>query len=246
MLKKLRALCAFIYVKKFKKYFSALLHLIWPEHCPVCGMVGVSHCPECLESVVCPLKPFCLDCGGPYGVDCCYDSVPCYAGSLHEGHARDFILNLKYRNAQSLGLPMGRLLGNTFRNIKADIIVPVPLHKASRRGYNQSDMLALGIAEEWCVPAECGLLKWNIEIGSQMGKGFRARAAIPPNAVYSLDSFTGRKVILVDDVYTTGGTLRAAKSAVENAGGIVVGAIVWSRRVSSLESEAAWRNINKI
>jgi predicted amidophosphoribosyltransferase len=230
----------------FKKYLRLLAHFIWPEHCPVCGRVAVSHCTECLESAVSLLDAFCLDCGGSYGVDCCINSVPCYAASLHEGSARKFILNLKYNNAQSLGLPIGRLLGRMLCNPGADVIIPVPLHKESSRNYNQSDMLAEGMAEEWLIPADCGALKWDVETGMQIGKSSYARRAMPQNAMSAYHSFKGSRVFLVDDVYTTGGTLRSARRAVEDAEGIVVGAAVWSRRISSLENEAAWSDVKNI
>lgn len=230
-------------MNKLGKFLNTFSHFIWPQHCPVCGMVAVSHCSECLGSAISPLEVFCLDCGGPFGVNCCDNSVPCYAASLHDGSARDFILLLKYSNVRNLGLPMGRLLGRTFLNLKADFVIPVPLHKSSTRAYNQSYLLALGISEELSVPASGDLLRWEVEVGTQMGKAGQARTAIPTNAISSSVSLKNKRVILVDDVYTTGSTLRAARCAVECAEGVVAGAIVWSRRLTSPESQDAWKGI---
>ena len=224
--------------------FSALLplfaRLLWPEHCPVCGRVGVSHCAGCLFAAVCPPPAFCLECGGKYGLDCCAGSVPCYAAALHEGAARDFLLALKYRNTRDLGAPMGLLMARALPPVRADALLPVPLHKKSRRGYNQTSLIASGIAEERGLPMLYNALLWNIETGTQTGKAGHERRSLPQNAFRADRSLYGRRVILVDDVYTTGGTLRAACRAAEEAGAAVAAAFVWTRRVPSRENPAAW------
>ena len=224
----------------FSDILPLLAHLLWPERCPVCGRVGVSHCPACLAAAAEPLPAFCLECGGRYGLGCCDGSAPCYAAALHEGPARDFLLALKYRNTRDLGVPMGRLMALKLPQVEADAVLPVPLHKHSRRGYNQTELIAGGIAEERRLPVLYNTLLWNIEAGTQTGKSGRERRALPQNAFRADKVLWGRKVILVDDVYTTGGTLRAAKHAAEAAGAVVAAAFVWTRRVPSRENPAAW------
>jgi len=135
---------------------------------------------------------------------------------------------------------MGSLMGRRLSNPGADIIVPVPLHKASSRGYNQSEKLSEGISEEWRIPVIGNALKWNIINGTQTGKNRHGRSAMRLDAMSAEACIAGRRVFLVDDVYTTGATLRSARYAAERAGGVVVGAAVWSRRISSLENQDAW------
>ena len=224
----------------FSDILPLLAHLLWPERCPVCGRVGVSHCPACLAAAAEPLPAFCLECGGRYGLGCCDGSAPCYAAALHEGAARDFLLALKYHNTRDLGAPIGRLMARTLPPVEADGVLPVPLHKKSRRGYNQTFLIAGGIAEERGLPILYNTLLWNIETGTQTGKSGHERRSLPLNAFCAAKELKGRTVILVDDVYTTGGTLRAAKHAVEAAGGVVSAAFVWTRRVPSRENPAAW------
>lgn len=192
-----------------------------------------------MRSVVSPLPSFCAKCGAPYGLECCSGSVPCHALSLHEGISRELMLNLKYRNSRSLGISMGRLMGETFIYKDADILIPVPLHRSGRREYNQSLLLAEGISQVWKIPADGEKLFWENDILPQVGKTSSSRHMMPVNAMRS-ESLEGRSVVLVDDVYTTGNTLRAAISAVEKAEGEVCSVLVWSRRVPSQDSEASW------
>lgn len=221
----------------------SIIHFVWPEACPVCGRIGISCCDICMRSVVSPLPPYCVKCGAPYGLDCCSDPVPCHALSLHEGISRELLLDLKYRNSRSLGIPMGRLMGEIYSDQDADILLPVPLHRAGRREYNQSLLLAEGISQIWKIPADDKKLFWRNDILPQAGKSGPLRQMMPSDAMASSEDIKGRTVALVDDVYTTGNTLRTAISAVENAGGMVSSALVWSRRIPSQENEASWVKI---
>lgn len=193
-----------------------------------------------MESLFDPLPVFCLECGGRYDSKCCYSSVPSYAAAAHEGAARTFLLNLKYRNVRDLGVPMGRLMARCRTDIKADVILPVPLHRDSAREYNQTNLLALGMSSILNIKILPEALCWKFDVGRQTSRHGRERKSL------SLDSFSasrdlrGARVIIVDDVYTTGGTVRAAKAAVEKAGGTVEAAFFWSRRITLSESEISW------
>lgn len=136
---------------------------------------------------------------------------------------------------------MGRLMGETFNGIDADILIPVPLHRSGRREYNQSLLLAEGISQVLDIPVGDKMIFWKNDILPQAGKSGSSRYMMPIDAMRSTKSLGGFSVVLVDDVYTTGNTLRAAISAVEKAEGKVVSALVWSRRITSQENEAAWR-----
>ena len=65
---------------------------------------------------------------------------------------------------------MGRLLGETFDSVRADMLIPIPLHISGRREYNQSLLLAEGVSSVWGIPAEDGALIWRKNVGSQAGK----------------------------------------------------------------------------
>lgn len=215
----------------FLKNAAALAaQIIWPRFCPACGRIGVSHCPGCLEKTLTRLQPFCLECGGRYGAPCCEDSVPCVAASPHTGLARAFLINFKYRNARSVGLDMGRLMARAGGCRDADMALPVPLHRSSEREFNQSHILARGFSLETGVADGGDILRWRRGTARQVGKSGRERHSMPRGAVEATTDLSGKRIILIDDVYTTGATLRAARAAVEDAGGQVSAAFVWSRR----------------
>lgn len=218
------------------------MHMIWPEHCPVCGRPAVSFCPECLASCVLPLPPFCIECGGKYDGSCCVSSSPAYALSMHGGNSREFLLDLKYRNARSLGMPMGRLMADNAQYINADLLVPIPLHKGSKREYNQTELLAQGISERWNIPVASDALFWKEEFKRQTEKNGHSRMMLPCDSISLTEMKRGTKIILIDDVYTTGATLRAAKFAAEKSGAVVAGAMLWSRRLLTEENPISWKN----
>lgn len=198
-------------------------------------------CPECLARSVSPLPPFCLECGAPYGPCSCGSPVPCYAASMYDGATRELILDFKYRNNRPIGKAMGAAVAAALPAPEADLAVAVPLHVKSRRAYNQSELIAAAAADVWGIGFRSGALKWVRETGPQMGKNSAYRRSLPEDSMSAARELFGKRVALVDDVCTTGATLRAARAAIERAGGKVSAAYVWSRRIKSEEDERAWR-----
>ena len=138
-------------------------------------------CEECLdEAAASPLPPFCAECGGPYGKPCCADSVPCFAAAVHDGAARDFILALKYRNVRALGFAMGERMAAAFARPEADCVVPLPLHVGSRRAYNQTELIARGLASRWGLPVEARAVSWAVRREPQTRRSRRSARGFPP------------------------------------------------------------------
>lgn len=192
-------------------------HLIWPASCPFCGALGKEACVGCLLPLMAP----------PLPED--FGSFPFETGGLHEGIHRNLILELKYGGNRPLGVAMGRALGRIFPTPSCDVIVPVPLHKESDRTFNQSAALAEGLGREWGRPVVEGLA-WSRSHAAQTTLGEAERRKMPSDAMAPRGRrVAGKTVVLVDDVSTTGTTLRIAAKALSRGEGKVVLALTWAK-----------------
>ena len=136
---------------------------------------------------------------------------------------------------------MGRALGRVFLRPEADLLVPVPLHKGSTRAFNQSLAVAEGISKEWGIPArEC--LVWRAQRETQTSLGLEERKKMPCDAFSPLPkTLAGRRVVLVDDVATTGATFQRAANAVARGGAAPILALSWTYASRTKERSRAVR-----
>lgn len=140
---------------------------------------------------------------------------------------RRLIHRIKYNGEKECGYYLGKMFareiasGGFFNQV--DYIVPVPLHpmKERSRGYNQSEWIARGIAQESGVPLCCDALVCRTRRVSQTSKGIYARYLATRDAFELLPEspIVGSHVLVVDDVVTTGATLLACGEALQ-AGGV--------------------------
>ena len=138
------------------------------------------------------------------------------------------LYRLKYRGEKEIGAVLGRYVGTVVAKAgiydAVDVIVPVPLHpkKLAKRGYNQSEWIARGLAEKLNKPMDTEHLVHRIENVSQTRKGVFDRY-LNMQDVFAVDdpqAFADKHVLLVDDVVTTGSTLEACIQALLQSPGV--------------------------
>jgi ComF family protein len=133
----------------------------------------------------------------------------------------------KFGRHDFLAAPLASLLATTIRDRGFDAIVPVPMHpsRQRRRGYNQAELLATALAEAIAIPCRPRLLRKTKEKATQSTLARADRAANVRGVFEGSDDAHGLALLLVDDVCTTGETVRACAGALLSAGAARVCAI---------------------
>jgi len=228
---------------------SALLDFLFPPLCHICRSfirdAGEIHiCQICRDRLPLAMSPHCTICGIPFvgaGGDhiCghCLLHPPQYdcarAALLHEGVARDMIHAFKYQYKTHLRRPLALLLLEGVSGFvavqKPDVIVPVPLHRSRlrNRGFNQAVLLGQLLSDRLSLPMlSNGLIRIRqtepqIELSGEERKN-NVKGAF---AVGNSASIQGRRILLLDDVMTTGSTVNECAKELKKAGAVTVGVI---------------------
>ena len=232
--------------------FRALLDILFPPLCHVCKSfipdAGPIHlCHVCTEKITPVCSPMCTVCGVPFrteqGIDhvcgsCTTTSRPFVSAraAVHfDGPARELVHRLKYGNKVHLSRPLGLMTARHLSSFAAEsgveLIVPVPLHprRLRQRGFNQALLLAEFLAKSWHIPTSRNNLRrirWT-EPQVHLSIDDRAKNVRGAFAVKDPDHFEGKKLLLVDDVFTTGSTVVECARVLKRSGatGIYVATI---------------------
>lgn len=228
-----------------------LLNLLFPPRCVACQQSGDWLCPACQQGIQFVKPPVCPLCGQatalPRLCRSCRRDPPHIDGiravGYLEGTLRTAVHRFKYSNIRPLTVQLGRLLNRYLRDnqLPADVVVPVPLHpdRLKERGYNQAALLAKEMVKGLDLPvAEEALVRSRITV-PQVGLTARQRRENVEGAFCCTDtSLEGRRVLLIDDVCTTGATLEACSIALRPVGVASVWGLVLAReRWSSGEED---------
>ena len=151
----------------------------------------------------------------------------------YAGPAGGVVRNLKYRGVTALAEPMAKSMLSALEQIQpvgAEMVVPVPMHpkRLKRRGYNQSELLAREIAAALEVPCEDGLVRVRDTVQQARLDGDERRKNLK-GAFRAEPCVSGWRVLLVDDVYTTGETARQCAEALRRGGAISVSFLAYAK-----------------
>ncbi|HSW49837.1 MAG TPA: ComF family protein, partial [Bryobacteraceae bacterium] len=156
-----------------------------------------------------------------------------YSFGAYQGALRDLIHLLKYGRIRTLGRPLGNLLAAAFpRDERFDAIVPMPLHwrRHWRRGFNQSALLAGELSRRFGLPVIKAVGRSRATAPQAGLTNAKRRANVAGAFAPShRNSVAGLRVLLVDDVMTTGSTASACSRALKSAGARYVAFLALAR-----------------
>ncbi|MCC6949654.1 MAG: ComF family protein [Bradyrhizobiaceae bacterium] len=233
---------------------QTVVDLVLPSTCLACKKpVGAAGglCPACWTNIGFIERPYCERLGVPFPNDgggvllspAALADPPAYdrarAAARFGDVARDLVHLLKYGDRLDLARPLGRWMARAGAELlaDADALVPVPLHwtRLWRRRFNQSAMLARAISAQGGVPVADHILARKRATPPQVGLGRPERArnvqgafVVPKEARIDVK---GRKLIVIDDVLTSGATADACARVLRRAGASRVDVLVFARVV---------------
>ncbi|HEY8205890.1 MAG TPA: phosphoribosyltransferase family protein [Myxococcaceae bacterium] len=214
---------------------SGLIDVLWPALCAGCSRVvgrAAPFCGEC-QGMLTPLpERRCRRCAEPgaFPEDVCprcRDRPPPFEGVcapfIHEGPVAAAVHRFKYEDRPELADPLGRLIAASVpEGVRGRVtaVAAIPLHRARFRSrqYDQAQLLARKVASALKVPFEPRALQRVRDTARQVGETLAAREANVRGAFVGHGWMKGERVLLVDDVVTTGATARAAAQALLLAG----------------------------
>ena len=211
------------FLPKLSSWIDPVFWLYFPKNCPACGrplrLFGSNICGRCSQNL--PETHFFESPGNPIE-KIFYGRLPIHAGAaawyFHKNSALQALLfQLKYKSNEDIGLfigkQMGALLAGSERFATIDALVPVPLHPQalSKRGFNQAGHICEGISQVWHKPVLMGAIARTKHTNTQTKQTRAVRWENMENAFTIKDptSMTGKHLLLIDDVITTGATIEA-------------------------------------
>jgi len=224
-------------MKWLQTAWQEVLDALYPPRCAACAQVGYEHwCEDCLSRVSYIAPPVCAKCGTPIDPEGFCPSCPVHpllpeavrAAAQYAGAVKEAIHRLKYAAKPAVAPALAQLLSQAWHSAlseplrTAQGVIPIPIHRERERerGFNQSVLLARHFCHAVGLPLWDNVLVRAVYRQPQVGLNAAQRAQNVKDAfrVVSAEQVTGKCVLLLDDVWTTGSTLNEAARALLQAG----------------------------
>ncbi len=228
-------------IAKFSASWATCLRWLLPDQCTLCGAVADATpnlCHPCAVDLP-RLRSPCRRCGASDAGTAlclrCLQKPPPYASFTAALHYRGIVVDLihryKFANDLTAGATLAGLLCCAVQQVRlplSDCIVPIPLHphRLRRRGFNQSALLAKALARQLKLAVVHGLVRRRDTVPQSTLHSYSARRRNLSGAFVVSRNLQRKHVILLDDVATSGATLRAATRALVASGAASVQALV--------------------
>ncbi|MEA2030191.1 MAG: ComF family protein [candidate division Zixibacteria bacterium] len=225
---------------------AGMLDFVFPPLCAGCGRFDESAegiCESCRNAINTFSVPICLSCESVLAEDArcpvCNDRVfPLFALGNYKSPLREIIIQFKFRNVlgsvELLATQFANIYTSQLKKLSADCLVPVPLHpyREHRRGYNQACVVAEALVTHLELPVRTDFIKRTEKRRPQARLNYAQRVR-NIKGVFSIlqEKSAQERILLVDDVVTTGATVTEAKKVLEDAGHKVVGVIALAHGV---------------
>ncbi len=232
---------------------GTFFNLIFPDDCRLCEqpLTNISRipvCPACL-SLPKPLEAefFCRACRTPFVDDypldehdlctVCRESLvnfdTAYSFGSYEGPLRKLIHLFKYGKVETLAQPLSRFLCQALPlDLNFDLVIAMPMHwrKQWERGFNQAELLGRPVAKRYGLSLAANLRRKRYTKAQAGLSELQRRENLKGSfAVKRPEEIAGKRILLIDDVFTTGATLRAAAAALKAARAARVSALTLAR-----------------
>jgi ComF family protein len=214
-----------------------LLDLLFPRRCVVCAVPGATLCPRCTISLPRLRAPLCVRCGAPvaWPVARCRECsgrrlafASARAAVEYDAAVRRLVSAWKEHGLRGVAQLAASVVEEVVPAPSVQLITFVPPDgdRSLRRGHHPPERLARELGRRWGLPVEA-LLGRTRPVAPQRGLA-RAERRRNVRGAFSAQPSAGR-ILLVDDVYTTGSTVAAAASTLRKAGGTRVDVVTFAR-----------------
>ncbi len=228
----------------FHRWTGHVLDALFPRSCVHCNRPGSYMCSQCLSSTATPLRPpWCELCGlpGDIGKPCLFcrdhqlELVSLRSAYAFTGVVHDAVVQFKYHGLKAAANEMADLLAPIMDQHHVDILVPVPLHpgRQKERGYNQTEVIGRLLSLRAGIEVVPQAVRRVRPTPPQAGLADRAQRVLNVAGAFSADASLvhDKRVLLLDDVCTTGATLNECARVLQAAGAASVSGLTLAREL---------------